>query len=264
MRTAEFINLVYFSLVTLLAILWRLPRRNRLLAILTGMAGLVSVFLAQSAASWIRDWMPAPVMVMAYRQAGFFFQKPRLGFQAWLQRVDAMLFKTLRRIQPGGRIGGAISVYFELVYFLCYPLVPGGLLALYFHGLAGRADTFWSVVLPSAYACYVIVPFLPMLPPRMIEGDGKEQSGGVLRGGNLTILDYASIGANTFPSGHVAASVAVALVLMQFVPVTGALFMFAALSIGVGCVVKRYHYAMDSVLGALVAYTVFAVSGSIN
>ena len=74
MRTAESINLVYFVFVTVLALMWPLPRNQRILAAVTGMCGLTVVFAAQMAPSWVRDWLPAPLMVMAYRQAGFFFK----------------------------------------------------------------------------------------------------------------------------------------------------------------------------------------------
>ena len=88
------------------------------------------------------------------------------------------------------------------------------------------------------------------------------QTEACLRDGNLAILTYVSIGANTFPSGHAAASVAVALVLLQFAPVSGAVFMFLAISINIASVAQRYHYTLDCLLGALVALLVFAVTGS--
>ena len=262
MRAAESINLVYFVFVTVLALVWPLPRNQRILAAVTGMCGLAVVFAAQMAPSWVRDWLPAPLMVMAYRQAGFFFQKPMMSLQAALQNFDAMVLKAARRLRPGLWARSALAAYFEAVYFLCYPLVPGGLLVLYFHGFRGSADTFWKTVLPAAYLCYVVVPFLPTLPPRLVEQGTTLPNRGVLRDGNLAILTYVSIGANTFPSGHAAASVAVALVLLQFAPVSGAVFMFLAISINIASVAQRYHYTLDCLLGALVALLVFAVTGS--
>jgi hypothetical protein len=140
-------------------------------------------------------------------------------------------------------------------------MAPGGLLALYLMGVPASVDVFWTIVLPSAYLCYVVVPFMPTLPPRVIEQEGTLQlHGGILREGNIAVLQYASIGANTFPSAHAAVSIAVALALLQFAPLTGALFMLLAVSINVACVAQRYHYAADAVLGTLVACAVFGVS----
>ncbi len=125
--------------------------------------------------------------------------------------------------------------------------------------MRSHVDDFWRVVLPSAYLCYAAVPFLPTLPPRLLEHVDKCPPEGVVREANMAVLRHASIGANTFPSAHVSASIAVALVILQLEPNVGAVFMFAAISIAIACVAQRYHYAADSILGALLALIVFAV-----
>ena len=78
------------------------------------------------------------------------------------------------------------------------------------------AEEFWNVVLPPAYACYATFPFVQTLPPRAIERDFEPQPPPTpLRKLNLFVLRHLSIQANTFPSGHVAASLAVALELLS-------------------------------------------------
>jgi membrane-associated phospholipid phosphatase len=64
------------------------------------------------------------------------------------------------------------------------------------------------------------------------------------------MVRHATIGANTFPSGHVAVSSAIAFAVMRSMPLVGVVFLVLALSIAVACVVGRYHYATDVVAGA--------------
>jgi membrane-associated phospholipid phosphatase len=156
-------------------------------------------------------------------------------------------------------VGGWILAYLELAYLFCYVSMPLGLGTLYLLRLGRDADHFWTVVLLSAYACYGMLPFLQTRPPRML---GEKWSSlvrpGKVRVFNLWILRHASIHANTFPSAHVASTVACALVLLRFGPAwVGLGFLFIALSIALGAVAGRYHYAADAILGALVALAAF-------
>jgi membrane-associated phospholipid phosphatase len=75
---------------------------------------------------------------------------------------------------------------------------------------------------------------------------------------NHGILRQASIQAITFPSGHVASSVAVALVLLRLEPWAGLIFLWIALSIAVATVVGGYHYAADVLLASVVTVLAFA------
>ena len=76
---------------------------------------------------------------------------------------------------------------------------------------------------------------------------------------NQLIARRASIQANTIPSGHAAGALAAALVVMSVEPGIGVLFLVLALSIVVASVLGRYHYAVDSLLGILVAVMAWAV-----
>jgi membrane-associated phospholipid phosphatase len=78
------------------------------------------------------------------------------------------------------------------------------------------------------------------------------------------MVQYLTIRANTFPSGHVAGSLAVALAVAAVMPLAGLLFLLLALSIGLACIVGRYHYVVDVVVGALLAFAIWiavALSG---
>ena len=240
MRAAEFINLVFFLFLTVLALLRPLPAGKRKRAAAIGGAGICLIGAALNigrllhplAASVIRDWLPSILLLMVYWQAGQFFIEPWKAFQCWLLRLDQKLmspwFEWLGD-KPGR---GWIVCYGELAYFFCYIMVPLGLGVIYLFHMGNYADRFWKAVLPPTYICYVMVPFFQTLPPRVLEPQQKEgRDISRLRLLNLWILRNGSIHANTFPSAHVAASVATALALFPIAPIAASIFLWTAVSI---------------------------------
>ncbi len=268
-RTAEWINLFFFCLLGGLALLVPLQRTKRVAILFIGALGVglvlaaqfVGRFLSPLAASVVRDWLPAPMILLAYHQGGRFFSHPRERLQSGLQEFDGRFFAFLERSFGMSEVPGPVRTYFEIAYFFCYPLVPMGVGVLYLTHMRGLADDFWAIVLPPAYLCYAMIPFFPTLPPWALQGDrtASGRSDGV-RAANFFILRHLSIKANTFPSAHVAASIATALALAQFVPLAGLIFLWIAVSIAISTVTGRYHYTLDAVAGAALAAAAFAVT----
>ena len=266
--TAETINLVYFAFLVALSFVFPLSAPRRVWISTVGAAGAllvlggvgVSLILPERLGWPLRDWLPAVVLLFAYWQAGWFFTGPNPGLQQFLGGIDRCIRTALGKwAHPFG--SGWVGRYFELTYVAAYPLVPFGLATLYLFRYDDYVDYFWSVVLPASYACYLMLPFAPTLPPRL-EMTGDSDTSGVDTAGrrlNLWILGNLGVGANTFPSGHVAATFATALVVAEFVSVAGFLFLWTASSIAVAVVVRRYHYLADSALGILVAWIVWTV-----
>jgi len=266
MRAAEAINLVFFTFLIGLSLLRPLPLHRRAKAVAIGGLGLSLVWAAQLlarflpplAVSVIRDWLPSPLLLMIYWQAGQFFVQPLERFQSRLLRLDRRLVDPALRWLGRGPARAWLAAYLEVAYLLCYPLVPFGLGALYLLHMGRYADRFWTIVLPPTYLCYVMVPFSQTLPPRMLEArQGEVVRRGKVRVLNLGILQHASIQANTFPSAHVAASLSTALALYAATPWLASLFLWIAVSIALGAVLGRYHYAADAILGAILAAAVF-------
>jgi membrane-associated phospholipid phosphatase len=75
---------------------------------------------------------------------------------------------------------------------------------------------------------------------------------------NEFVLKRISHGLNTFPSGHVAVSLASALEVMSISQPAGIVLLVIASAIAAGAVLGRYHYALDVVVGAILG---MAVSG---
>lgn len=263
------INILFFSFFLVLALKRRSERQRYGKAIVIGILGLVFVaaprlaarFVKPSTVSLIRDWLPGLLMLMAYWQAGEFFERPHLGWQARLESFDRPVIKAICRFRETRGWLGAIRNYLELSYLLCYPMVPAGLAVLYFAGMKDVAGEFWSAVLPAAYLCYALVPFIPTLPPRSLAAATETSAHrSEIRSLNLWILRHGSIQVNTFPSAHVSASLAVSLVMLHHVPLAGGIFLWISASIAAGAVAGRYHYLLDALTGAVVAVLSFLMA----
>ncbi len=211
------------------------------------------------AASATRDWIPYLLLLMIYWQAGQFVTRTDVQLEARLERWDRKLVAPLLQWCGRNAAGAWILAYLELAYLFCYISMPAGLGALYWLRGGTDAGHFWTVVLLSAYTCYCMVPFIQTRPPRMLgEEWNRPLPASKLRALNLWILRHASIHANTFPSAHVASTAACALILLRFGPAwLGVLFLLIALSVALGAVAGRYHYAADAIFGAAVAIAAF-------
>ncbi len=268
MRVAELTQVVFSSYFVVLSFLRPLALRQRIRVTLLGAVAIgslffvlwVSPFLPPLHLSFMRDWLPAALLLTVYWQAGQFFTQPNQNFQGRLRAFDRKLLGALFERWASEKTGSWFFDYLELAYLMCYPLVPFGLGALYAADMHRFADEYWAVVLPSSYLCYAVTPFFQALPPRTLAaGEELGLRPTRIRRWNLWLLRHASIQAITFPSAHVAATMAAALVLLRRVPLAGVVFLWVAISISVGAVVGRYHYLADVLLGAAVALAVFLV-----
>jgi len=257
MRFYEWISLAFYAAFGALAWVhhWpgRLPGRRQAVITGLGVAGISAILILRFTA--IRDWLPLGFIPLAYWQTGEFVLPINQSFQSKLEAFDRKyLPAAVPTVSP-------LLPLFELAYLFCYPLVPLGLVALYLSGVGRFAEEFWNVVLPPAYVCYATFPFVQTLPPRTIERDVPWQPPSTpVRKVNLLVLRHISIQANTFPSGHVAASLAVALELLAHTTAAGMIFLVLALFIAAGAFFGRYHYGIDVLLGALLAVISFSAS----
>jgi len=262
LRSSEWIALGYFIYLAATAMLVDVPsesRRRVLATLLFAGAATVALGLQTSpGAVTARDWMPLVNLVIGYWLPAQLVVKTNPRFERVLMDFDR---KLLGRGATGAYFDRAPRIaigYFELAYLLCYPIVPLGLLSLSFVGLRSRADEYWSTVLLAGFACYGLLPWLPARAPRALETMARSRSG--LRQLNVKLLDQASVRLNTFPSGHAATSMAIALVLFAYVPPVGAVFLTVALSIAIASVIGRYHYAADAISGLAVGTAAFELT----
>lgn len=240
-----------------------LTTRQRWIIFFTGVFNILIVFGSAAfnyfspgnLTTVIRNLVPAVLMVLAYRQSGLFYVRPNLKFQEKLWKLDQKIAVFISRYVQDPGLRKWIRNYLEFSYLFCYPMVPLGIAIFYLAGMKDQATQFWSTVLPPSFICYVAVAFLQTLPPRVLENGTStgfpERNG--LRALNLEIIQRASIQINTLPSAHAAASMAVALAVLHVLPVAGWVLVCIAVSIAIGAVVQRYHFAADVILGNAIA-----------
>jgi len=252
----DWLSLFFFSFFLVLAWLRPLEWSRRVHATALGVAGIALLALFP-----FRSILPLILIPIAYWQTGQFTAPVNKSVQRWLAEFDRRIFTAWRGISLPAWLRRGLMVYLECAYLLVYLMVPSGLAVLYFAGAIGHVSEFWTVILPPAYFCYATLPFLRTLPPRALE-HGQEwnhlRSG--VRSFNLVVVRLVTHEANTFPSGHAAAAVAVALEVARHEPSAGGVYLVLATSIVLGAFVARYHYAVDVLLGAALASISFLVS----
>ena len=263
LRASEWITVGYFAyLAGAAALVPAIGRRQRRRAILTAIAAAIAVptlaAFGTPALVW-RDWMPLVYILLGYRLPALLVTGTNPELERRLLTLDHRWLGVGNATTLSERVPRPVIELLELAYLFCYPMVPLGFACLYVAGLRGESDRFWTAVLLAVFGCYGVLPWLPTRPPRAIEG-APMRSSGLVRRFNLRVLSLASIQLNTFPSGHVAASLATALAVYACLPSAGLPLGLLALAIAAGSVVGRYHYAADALAGAVVALLGFLVS----
>jgi len=298
LRIAEKALLAFFAALLIASLTLSVPGATvGVLAVLNVIVGCLIVALSKDdlversrIVSPIRDWLPALLMLLAYRESALFI-KPDPA-----HRLDHLFIMWDRTMLHSRWVEWALHScapwlqhYLEMCYLLCYPLVPLGFAALY---LARRSitaqreprgsgpvadpyneplhaavmfDKFWTAVLLATLFCYAVYPFFPLTPPRILFDDVPGPTvPPLLRNMNLWVLDRLSVQACLFPSAHAAAVTATALAVRAYRPRLGILFCIAALSVAAATVYGRYHYMADTVAGVLVGVVAFVVTRRIH
>ncbi len=263
MRPGEALSVIALLCFILLGWLRRRGWRRQLEVILLGIGGgfvILAVHLISlrvpSTGRVVGDWAPSILILLVYWQSGCFDKRVNSDFQNWLDRLDQRWIGPLLSRWERDWQRSWVGSYLELAYLLCSPLVMLGIAVLYFAHLGSQTDTYWTVVLTSAYLCYLMIPFIATLPPRLVHVSSFPRS--KLQSLNYTILRHSGIQLNTFPSAHVAVGFAVSMVLLKAVPVAGVVFLIVSISIAAGAVLGRYHYLADVLVGAALSLIVCA------
>jgi membrane-associated phospholipid phosphatase len=98
-----------------------------------------------------------------------------------------------------------------------------------------------------------MLPWIQTRPPRVFESAGAiDRRRLFMRRMNRLQVNAVSIGVNTFPSGHVAGSLATAIAVSEVIPALAPWLLAVVVAIAIAAVLGRYHYFIDAVTGALV------------
>jgi len=257
MRAWIVASLVFFIYVLAVTpLISGLARRARMLAAVGSIAGLAIALGAHLARPTpvLHDWLIPPVLLLlGYWTSGLLFAGPMPRVEAALSAVDDWL-----DVEPAARATPPwLADLLEAAYAGVYLLVP---IALAIHLVfAERPDPegFWTVVLVTDFVCFGFLAWIQTRPPRALSTFQPWDT--AARRFNLRLLGSTSIQVNTFPSGHAAEAVAVALLVATAPWPIAATVAVAALLVSAGAVLGRYHYAADAFAGWAVALVVWMV-----
>jgi membrane-associated phospholipid phosphatase len=256
-RSSESLSFIYFAVLTALAWLRPFPRSRRLQISVIGLAMAAAIpLLPRLATPSQRDWAPAAIILVGYYFSGRFFVTASPDLERWLMSWDRRLLG-----EPTTRFAlwpRPLLVYLDVVYIGCFLMIPAGLVVLLATGQRHLADRYWTMVVAAEFGAFAPLSVFPTRPPWLVEGKAALPDRTVH---NLAsqVVEHFTIRANTFPSGHVSGSLAIAFAILGPVPWVGAGLLLLAVSITVACVVGRYHYIADCAAGALLAIIVWAV-----
>jgi membrane-associated phospholipid phosphatase len=170
--------------------------------------------------------------------------------------------RTLRIRSISAALPRSVAEFLEFSYAAVYPMVPAGLalctIAASAPSRPRQGERFWAVILLVDYICFATLPWIQTRPPRQLEGG--EPWNATFRSLNLRLVKAASIRVNTFPSGHAAEALAVALMVLDVAPsIAGVAMLLGAGAVSAGAVLGRYHYAADALIGWVVALIVVLI-----
>lgn len=134
-------------------------------------------------------------------------------------------------------------------------LIPLGCALLVAGGHSADVNRYWTMVTAAEFGAFAPLAFVQTRPPWSPEPEGVPARAAVRRLG-LFCVRHTSHNANTFPSGHAAGSLAVALAVMHAMPGAGLALLAIAVSISIACVVGRYHYSVDVIAGVALALAI--------
>ncbi len=254
---SEWIATVYFLYLAVVSWVRPVPRARRIalgaVSLLT-IAGVMAV--ARYGHPSIRAWAPAAYILIGYYASGYLFIAPARHLEAWLMAWDRRLLGN-----PATRFARwprPLLAFLEIVYLGCFILVGAGYLVLSLAGKGALADWYWTLVVGAEFGSFAPLAFVQTRPPWAIERKPALTDPRVHELA-ARMTEQFTIRVNTFPSGHVAGSLAAAIAVGAALPWAGAIFLALAVCIAIATVVGRYHYIVDGVAGAALTLLLWAI-----
>lgn len=275
LRRSDWILTAYFAYVAVLAQVLPAPPPVPLLAAGVNLAVIGGLFLLAWAESLrgtllfsiLRDWYPAPLMLLAYREMGWLApahhaHELERAWVVWDRKLlnDWGLRAAIELFSP------VLPALLELAYLLVYSTPLFSVFMLYVYRKRERVDSFLTLFLLAILVPYAMFPYFPSEPPRAVfPGELFPSAETFFRRLNWRLLEGQGIHTSVFPSAHVAGGFAAAFGMMRLLPEhpwVGRFLLVLAVMIATAVVYGRYHYAVDALAGlaaALLALLVFTL-----
>ena len=271
LRSSEWVLLAFFAYIVAVTPFFRdRPRLGYqpvfvLLAVFAMFSVLAigSLERRRSAIEIVRDWLPIPLTLAAFREMELFvpLTYTHRYEQTWIQ-WDAWLLESCRLHRVLQIAGALIPSYLEVCYFLVYGVAAYCVAILYIRGHRTRVNQLLTIYLLGTLSAYALFPFFPSEPPRFAFPNIAPPIDTEIRELNLWFLRHATIHSGVFPSAHVSATFSCAWAMFLVLPERkrfGWGLLLYALSVSVATVYGRYHYVADVIAGFAVSLGAGAV-----
>ncbi|MCY3743858.1 MAG: phosphatase PAP2 family protein [Candidatus Poribacteria bacterium] len=212
---------------------------------------------------FLRDWYPLSTIALFYFEMGKLTQ---MVFQRYFDetviRWEKQVFKGMPSLELSDRFPSIIlSEILHLCYFSYYVIAVFLAVWLYFKGKIGPfQETVFAETLTFnlSLLCY---PFLPVTGPRyLFEKIQGPLSKGFFFRLTHSVVSRGSSKGTAFPSAHVSLSVIVLLCAFRYDSTAFLILLPLCVGLTLGTVYCRFHYAIDALLGAILAGIVFGIT----
>ncbi len=208
--------------------------------------------------SCLRDWAPAPLVLLAYRSADWFpATQARHDLETTWVGWDRVLLNDWGMRAAIERFGFVIPGTLELAYLLLYTVPPLAILYFYIRRERKRLEDFQFPFLLGTLSTYLLLPYFPTASPRLLfAGQDLPAVDTVFRQFNVWILERCDIQASVFPSGHVTVGFAAAFAMLLALPESrraGFVLLAIATLVLANTVYGRYHYTADGLAGLAIS-----------
>lgn len=214
--------------------------------------------------SWsvVRDWLPAPLLLIAYWSADWVPHGPgQRSLEHALIGWDRIVLNDWGVRAAVERLGPLLPTILELAYLVVYAVPPLAIAYFYLRRERRRLEDFLFPFLLGTLTTYALLPYFPSEGPRVVfAGADLPAYETVFHRLNLWILDTGDIRSSVFPSGHVTVAFSAAFAMLLALPDrrrVGWILMVIGVLVLVDTVYGRYHYAADGLAGLTISAAAF-------
>ena len=271
LRPSDWITIIYLAITGVLACIFHKNlRRWGIYAVshVGVICGLLSLtFIPESSLlpplQILRDWYPIATIPIFYLEIPPLTQMVlRKYFDDKVIEWEGRLFNGQPSIYLSEHFPSKrLSEFLHLCYFSYYPIVFGLVTVLY---LQSKHEAFHEVVFAEVLTfnlCLIWYIFMPVMGPRYkFEKISGPPADGLLFKLVHTILSCASSKGTAFPSSHCAIAVVIVLSAARYHPVAFAVLCPFGVGLVVATVYARFHYALDAIVGTVLAVVVFGLA----
>ena len=273
LRMMDINCLGYFGLIALLLIFFHQTVNNRLFFIVLHIGIIVAISEIiraydkkpqHKALTFIRIFYPLVLVLFAWSEIDYLVRMFYgsywttdyiIRLEKWLFGVYPTLWAQ-QFLRPW--LDELMNIFYD-TYFLFMPIVG---FTLFFKKRYKAAMAAFSIGTAVHFSNFLLFYFLPTLGPQEVfsELQPLNFTGYIFADLTRILQAHGSVKGGAFPSSHVSAAFAWALIAFRYERKLGYFLIPMALGVGIATVYLGYHYAVDPICGILWCLIVFPIA----